>query len=266
MTGSAALLADGFRSGSEAVRWYAARAAARGSGGRRQGQLQGLASGMLAPNLLAGMLMLVVGIELCLANVRDLAAGTADVPNGYAAAIILGLWLVRALLLPDRRSADTICSAIALAGTGAAIVSDRVGGPLLAHADECAAIGIGVFLTMEGYRQIAGSLAGGSYAGLRSGVAAELSEAVQRVDGVIAIEALHAREQGHYVAVELTISVNPRITIAEGQEIARRVKDRLMDAFTHVTEVQVRVDPYDPGYPYKSNHDPNQDHMPTLLQ
>ncbi|WP_036581789.1 cation transporter dimerization domain-containing protein, partial [Paenibacillus darwinianus] len=95
---------------------------------------------------------------------------------------------------------------------------------------------------------------------------AELRETVQGVEGVIAVPTIRAREQGHYVAVAAAISVNPRITVLEGQEIAKRVKDQVFKRFTHVTDVQVQVDPYDPGYPYKSNHDPNQEHMPTLLQ
>ena len=265
LTGSQSLLADGFRSGGEAFRWYASRSTARG-GGKRPHAGQSQAAAMLTPTVLAAMLLLVVGVELGLASVRDLADGAADQPEGYAAAAVLALWLMRVVLFADRRAAETLCSAVVLAGTGAAWLSGRLGAPLLAHADECAALAIGVFMAGQGYRQLAESLAGSRFAGLRRSDVSELSEAVQRVDGVIAIEALYAREQGHYVAVDLTISVNPRITIAEGQEIARRVKERLLDAFTHVTDVQVHVDSYDPGYPYKSNHDPNQDHMPTLLQ
>jgi divalent metal cation (Fe/Co/Zn/Cd) transporter len=64
----------------------------------------------------------------------------------------------------------------------------------------------------------------------------------------------------------MIICVNPRITVAEGQDIAKRVKQLVMKRFVHVTDVVVVVEPYDPGYPYKSNHDPNQEHMPTLLQ
>jgi len=265
LTGSQSLLADGFRSGGEAFRWYASRTTAR-SGGRRLHPGHSQAASALTPTVLAAMLLLVVGVELGLASVRDLADGAADKPDGYAAAAVLALWLVRVVLFADRRAAETLCTAVVLTGTGAAWMSGRLEAPILAHADECAAIAVGILMARQGYRQLAGSLAGSRSAGLCRSDVSDLSEAVQRVNGVIAVETLHAREQGHYVAVELTISVNPRITVAEGQEIARRVKDRLLDTFTHVTDVQVHVDSYDPGYPYKSNHDPNQDRMPTLLQ
>ncbi|MFD0588262.1 cation transporter dimerization domain-containing protein [Paenibacillus sp. GCM10027627] len=94
----------------------------------------------------------------------------------------------------------------------------------------------------------------------------ELMQVVQRIEGVVTVQSLRAREQGHYVVAEMVISVNPRITVLEGQEIAKRVKMLLMHRFLHLSEVSIYVEPYDPGYPYKSNHDPNQEQMPTLLQ
>lgn len=94
----------------------------------------------------------------------------------------------------------------------------------------------------------------------------ELLQVVQRVEGVVTVQSLRAREHGHYVVAEIVISVNPRITVLEGQEIAKRVKLLLMHRFLHLSDVAIYVEPYDPGYPYKSNHDPNQEQMPTLLQ
>lgn len=96
--------------------------------------------------------------------------------------------------------------------------------------------------------------------------AEELMAVVQRVEGVVTVQSIRAREQGHYVVAEIIISVNPRITVLEGQDIAKRVKLLLMHRFLHLSEVMIYVEPYDPGYPYKSNHDPNQEQMPTLLQ
>lgn len=93
-----------------------------------------------------------------------------------------------------------------------------------------------------------------------------LMQIVQRVEGVVTVQSLRAKEHGHYVVAEIVITVNPRITVLEGQEIAKRVKTLLMHRFLHLSDVLIYVEPYDPGYPYKSNHDPNQEQMPTLLQ
>jgi divalent metal cation (Fe/Co/Zn/Cd) transporter len=266
LTGSTALLADGFRSGGEAIRWHASRRAAGGSAVRRSGTSRSAAGSALTPGVLAAMFLLLIGVELGLFTIRELVEGSSDAPEWYAAAILAAAWLIRIAMSSDSRRAESICSAVVLAGTGMAWLGGRIGETALYYADECAALWIAVSIAKQGYRQLAIGANGSRTADLFDRDASELSEAVQRVDGVIAIEQLEAKEQGHYIAVELTISVNPRITISEGQDIARRVKDRLLESFSHVTDVQVHVDPYDPGYPYKSNHDPNQDHMPTLLQ
>jgi divalent metal cation (Fe/Co/Zn/Cd) transporter len=94
--------------------------------------------------------------------------------------------------------------------------------------------------------------------------AQDLLATVQRIKGVISIDDLQAKEQGHYVMVDVKISVNPRITIYEGHEIAKTIKQVLMKRFSHIVEVMVQVFPYDPGYPYK-NADVEHDDMPTLL-
>ncbi|GKU75687.1 cation transporter dimerization domain-containing protein [Paenibacillus sp. L3-i20] len=94
----------------------------------------------------------------------------------------------------------------------------------------------------------------------------ELMQVIQRVEGVVTVQSLRAKEHGHYVIAEVVISVNPRISVLEGQEIAKKVKLLLMHRFLHLSDVSIYVEPYDPGYPYKSNHELNQEQMPTLLQ
>ena len=89
--------------------------------------------------------------------------------------------------------------------------------------------------------------------------------AVQRVKGVITVDGLRAREHGQYVIVDVKISVNPRISVSEGHEIAKMAKQHLMKRFSHVSDVLVHVNPYDPGYPYKNNVDPDHDEIPTVL-
>lgn len=93
-----------------------------------------------------------------------------------------------------------------------------------------------------------------------------LIETVQRVHGVILVDELIAQEQGHYIFVKVKISVNPRITVLEAQEIANRAKVLLLHRFSHISEVNVEIAPYALGYPYKSNHEDSDADMPTLIQ
>lgn len=94
----------------------------------------------------------------------------------------------------------------------------------------------------------------------------DIKNVVLRINGVIAVEACEAREQGHYVVATLTINVNPRITVQEGHEIAQRVRWLLMHRFTHLSDAVIYVKPFVPEYPYKSNDTSSQEEMTTILQ
>jgi len=94
----------------------------------------------------------------------------------------------------------------------------------------------------------------------------DIKNVVLRMNGVIAVEACEAREQGHYVVATLTINVNPRITVQEGHDISQRVRWLLMHRFTHLSDVVIYVKPFVPEYPYKSNDSSSQEEISTILQ
>jgi divalent metal cation (Fe/Co/Zn/Cd) transporter len=94
----------------------------------------------------------------------------------------------------------------------------------------------------------------------------DIKNVVLRMNGVIAVEACEAREQGHYVVATLTINVNPRITVQEGHDISQRVRWLLMHRFTHLSDVVIYVKPFVPDYPYKSNDTSSQEEISTILQ
>jgi cation diffusion facilitator family transporter len=72
-------------------------------------------------------------------------------------------------------------------------------------------------------------------------------EALERlpleVEGVHAAHALRTRYVGSELAVDLHVEVDPEISVAEGFEIANRVKQTLMDHGPGVADVMVQVEP-----------------------
>ncbi|MNI78076.1 hypothetical protein D3C73_1344240 [compost metagenome] len=68
------------------------------------------------------------------------------------------------------------------------------------------------------------------------------------------------------MTVDAKISVNPRLTVQEANIIANRAKVLLMSRFSHVSDVSILILPYDPGYPYKSNHIEVGDDGPNFIQ
>lgn len=136
----------------------------------------------------------------------------------------------------------------------------------LSYMDPIAALLTGVLILRKGYSLIASSINTKNAQELPSEEAANFIETVQRVHGVIRVEHLKALEQGNYVNLQVKISVNPRITVMEAQDISECARKLLQRRFVHVGEVHMDVVPYDPGYPYKSNYELPDNDIPTLLQ
>lgn len=76
-----------------------------------------------------------------------------------------------------------------------------------------------------------------------------LVEAVEKVEGVMKVDKLFAREHGHYVIVDVKIGVNPHITVEKGHAIGKEVKYKLMNEFDHVQDVMVHINPYHTDFP-----------------
>jgi len=92
-----------------------------------------------------------------------------------------------------------------------------------------------------------------------------LYDAIRKVKGVQAIDDLRAREHGHYLIVDVKISVNPKITVLEGHDIARHVKSMLIGRFANISDVFVHVNPYDPSFPYNPGYEQEDGDRPTVL-
>ncbi|MBJ6362960.1 cation diffusion facilitator family transporter [Paenibacillus sp. GCM10012307] len=267
-SGSAALLADAVRSATEAALSSAALLGLRRrSRSASAGRMPGLRKAELAASLIVTVVLLVVGLELAISSFRLMVNGVDHAPHWSALAVATGALFVKWWVLRIREGRlELLASLLTLLGIGASLTGELAGIPLLYYLDPAAGFLVALIVIVCGYRLIAGEVAPVLGGEAHQEDTQEFMQFIQRIEGVITIEELNAREHGHYVRLEMRISVNPRISVFEGQEIAKRVKELVMKRFIHISEVAVSVDPYDPGYPYKSNYDPNQEHVPTLLQ
>lgn len=273
LAGSMALLADAVRSAAEAAACFAAMTGLRKdrqqpaqsydkkSAQRTQGRIETLSG------VIISVLLLLLGLEIAIQTIRSVMLGVDAAPHWSAMAIIALSMVIQQFVIPSKnRRTDILSSGVALTGVVGAYCGKLFSLPVLYYLDPAAAFLIAIVVLLSGYRLITGLVLHGHKLSLQEEDAEELMQTVQRIEGVITVEDLKAWEHGHYVAVELRISVNPRISVLEGQEIAKRVRELLLKRFIHISDVYISVNPYDPGYPYKSNHDPNQESMPTLLQ
>jgi cation diffusion facilitator family transporter len=235
--------------------------------------------------IVVSVLLLLVGFEVARAAVVAIFFSNGDIapPESYALWALVAAILVKEILFQykirlgkqlnsqaliatawDHRT-DVMASSAALLGVLGALAGEWLNMPWLYFADPIAGLLVAGLVLRMGYKLIMESIHSTLDHVLHAEDAEELVSTAQNVKGVITVDVLRAREHGHYVIVDAKISVNPRITVLEGHDIAKAVKHELMNKFSHVSDVFVHVNPYDPGFPYKSVGDNAQDETPSLL-
>jgi cation diffusion facilitator family transporter len=72
----------------------------------------------------------------------------------------------------------------------------------------------------------------------------QVRHAIEEVKGVKEIDAINVRWLGHMLAVEATICVDAKLTVAQGHTIAEDVHHELHEHFPNLTHLAVHVDPH----------------------
>jgi divalent metal cation (Fe/Co/Zn/Cd) transporter len=265
--GSSVLLADAFRSASDAIVAYAA-----GDNGKRKefrtAESEGPTGKVYTFAYISSILLIVIGLQMAVLAVNSMTNPLDAYPKLQAAFVIpicLGLRLLFVRGPIPRR--EWAVSLTAAAGAACAWAGGESGQIWMTYLDPAASALVGAYIVYQGYLLFLGTGKNWEVPQAEpSGLAEDLTEIIQRVDGVVTVEAVHPVMSSGRISAEIVISVNPRISVLEGSDIGRRVKQLVLKRFMHIHDVKICVEPYNPGYPYKSNHDPNQEHMPTLLQ
>jgi cation diffusion facilitator family transporter len=74
----------------------------------------------------------------------------------------------------------------------------------------------------------------------------EYRNVVNEFPEVKRIDRIRARELGHYVLVDLRISIDHYKTIKEGHDLAKLIKGRMMEKYDNIEEVLIHLNPYFP--------------------
>jgi cation diffusion facilitator family transporter len=233
--------------------------------------------------IIVSVLLLVVGIEIGISSVKAFVNGVEKAPEWFAILAIavsliakeamfrykysLGMKLASQALIANAREhrSDVYSSLAALAGVGGALLGGYLNMPLLFLLDPLAGVLVSILVLKMGCSLVREAIHNTMEHVMHKEDTRELLRTVQSVKGVITVDGMRAREHGHYVIVDVKISVNPRIAVIEGHDIAKQVKYLLMKRFIHVSDVFVHVNPYDPGYPYRTTGEPNQEDYPAVL-
>lgn len=147
----------------------------------------------------------------------------------------------------DHRS-DVYSSTAALIGIGCAILGARFGIEWLVYADPVAGVFVSIMVIRMAIKLGMESIHNTLDHVLHEEDTLELKKVVEEFEEVKKIDELHAREHGHYVIIDLKISVDPHMTVEEGHRVGKRVKKKLMEE-KHVHNVFVHINPYGDSEP-----------------
>lgn len=233
--------------------------------------------------IIVSLILLYVGLEIAVGSIKAIFAGVNEAPKGIALVAILISMVVKEAMFQykyrlgkrlnsqalianawEHRS-DVYSSVAALIGVAAAILGNYIGFAALYYMDPVAGVVVALMILKMGYNLIRDSIHSAMDHVLHEEDSQHLYEAIRKVKGVQGIDELRAREHGHYLIVDVKISVNPKITVLEGHEIARQVKTMLLGRFANIADVFVHVNPYDPSFPYNPGYEHEGNDRPTIL-
>lgn len=144
----------------------------------------------------------------------------------------------------DHRS-DVYSSLAALVGIGCAILGEKVGIGWLVYADPVAGMFVSILILKLAWKLGSESIHNALDHVLHEEDTLEFRKLIESIKEVKKIDELHAREHGHYVIIDLKISVDPNITVEEGHRVGKKVKQKLM-AESNVENVLIHINPYNP--------------------
>ena len=142
----------------------------------------------------------------------------------------------------DHRS-DVYSSFAALIGIGCAILGGKLNIDWLIYGDPVAGVVVSVLVLITAWKLGKESIHNTLDHVLHDEDIQHFKDVVAEFPEVKEIGELHAREHGHYVIIDLKISVDPYITVEEGHRIGKRVKEKLLKE-NHVQNVFVHINPF----------------------
>lgn len=237
-------------------------------------------------SILFAVLLIVGGIQIAVSSIQGMVSGNIVTPTKTALIMVFvslavneavfqyQIWQIKRNkdLRYEALSAEhrfvLYCSLTVLIGVSLSMGGPYLEWPPLLYMDSIAALIVSGLIIRKGYILIVQSVYGVHVEGKQHEHKAEFMNTIQRVHGVITVEELKVQEYGQLrqLNMEVKVTVNPRTSVLEAQEIANRIRKLLIHRFNQVTDAKVTVVPYKPGYPYKSNYDVMDNDAPTLRQ
>jgi cation diffusion facilitator family transporter len=210
-----------------------------------------------AASLLLGLILLGVAASLIAAAVQRLGAIEAAPPLHPAALLMAAVALVakeglyRYLIATARRVRSSLLEASAWHArsdaasslvVAAGLAGSLAGWPLL---DPLAAAAVGLLILRMGARFAWNALHDLVDRAADEAQVEAIAATLRETPGVQGLHDLRTRRNGDLVAVDVHLDIDARLTVAEGHEIAKTARERVLAAHP-VLHLMVHVDPWWP--------------------
>jgi cation diffusion facilitator family transporter len=223
--------------------------------------------------IIVSVLLILVGFQIALTAMKSLWNGAPVPGDNYS----LALWIIiisviakellfqynfrlgkrlksQALIATawDHRS-DVLSSIAALIGIVGAMIGKVYGISWMYSLDPIAGLVVSALVLRMGVKLIMESIHETMDHVLHEEETKDMADAVSEVPGVLSLDELRARQHGHYLIIDLKISVQPEISVLDGHTIGKAVKKMLVSRFAQVEDVFIHINPYDPEFPFKND-------------
>lgn len=213
-------------------------------------------------SIIVALLLLLVGVQIAASSVKIFLGTPPSPPGRNALPIIVASLIVKELMFRYKmyigrkynsavliteawhHRSDAFSSFAALVGVATAIIGARYDVPFLLYGDAAAGIVVAFIIVGIGFQLARQSSNIVMEQVLDEKEVQKYADSASLVDGVMRIDQLHARSHGRYLIIDIKISVDAYITVEEGHNIGKRVKDKLCADHPEVGDVLVHVNPY----------------------
>lgn len=139
---------------------------------------------------------------------------------------------------------DVYASAAAVAGIGLALIGQYYDLHLLRYGDPVSGIIVSYFVIKLAYHMGRESIDILMEKNVDQAKLDDYSAIIKSIPHVKRLDRVRAREHGHYILVDVRVSIPGTLTIQEGHDISREIKKRIIDAHQDVDEVLIHLNPW----------------------
>ncbi len=140
--------------------------------------------------------------------------------------------------------ADVYASIAAVLGIGLALVGELTTIHILTYGDPIAGIIVTILVFKLAYGMLLEAIDTLMEKSVSRDTLDNFASLILTIPEVKRIDRLRAREHGHYVLVDLRVSVPGGLTIQEGHDIIRKIKKTIMVKHQNVEEVLIHLNPW----------------------